>query len=336
MTAFLNQLNRNIVPRWRDFKTTRALGELQDSSSRKSEALGTPAELEELVREWELNRTLSFATDLISGAYVLGQYHIAKEAAEYVLNHKRSSVVARDIARLVLSHGQQPGIITCNPPILQIEGYWRLIHGLRQRLIEEPRNAIVRVDMARAYTILGLPDKAASAMEVALALAPDNRFVLRSATRLFLHMDDADHAHKLLFRSPATRVDPWLLAAEIAVASISGKSSRLIKAGLQMLSSETIPLFHLSELAGTLGTQEFLNGGIKKARKLLFKALIEPTENSLAQAVWVKHQDAGLLLEDRLFETPCSFEARAYKFYTLGEWPEAEIAALDWYYDQLF
>ena len=336
MTAFLKQSNRNIVPRWRDFKTTRILGELLSSTINKSEKQATSPELEVLVHEWKLNKSLSFATDLISGAYVIGQFEMAEDAAKYVLDHSRSSAVARDIARLILA-GEQNAVGSINSsPVSQKEDFWKVIHTLRLRLIEEPYNAIIRVDMARAYTILGLPEKASSAMNVAIALAPDNRFVLRSATRLFLHIGDVGRAHRLLYRSTATRVDPWLLAAEIAVSSIFERSSKLTKAGLQMLSNGMIPPLHLSELAGTLGTLEFLNGGVKKARKLFSKSLIEPTDNSLAQAVWVKQQDTGLALEDRLFDTPCSFEARASKFYALGEWPEAEAAAIDWYNDQLF
>src|SRR5439155_22265534 len=93
------------------------------------------------------------------------------------------------------------------------------IRVLRQRSIAEPRNAFVWVDLALLYTTLGLRDQAARAIRIALALAPEDRFVLRCASRFLVHIGDAERAHHILKRSEATPYDPWLMAAEFAVSS---------------------------------------------------------------------------------------------------------------------
>jgi hypothetical protein len=63
-------------------------------------------------------------------------------------------------------------------------------------------------------------------MMTALQLAPQNRHVLRSAARLFLHVGDPECAHDLVARNDATKNDPWLIAAEIAIAYLLIAPSR--------------------------------------------------------------------------------------------------------------
>ena len=50
-------------------------------------------------------------------------------------------------------------------------------------------NPIVWVELARLYIMHDQVEKAERALLTALHLAPDNRFVLRSATRFFIHTD---------------------------------------------------------------------------------------------------------------------------------------------------
>jgi hypothetical protein len=57
-------------------------------------------------------------------------------------------------------------------------------------------------------------------------LAPNHRFALRSAARFFLHVGKPDDAQTILRRSEATRRDPWLMAAEIAVSTVADRTPR--------------------------------------------------------------------------------------------------------------
>jgi hypothetical protein len=46
--------------------------------------------------------------------------------------------------------------------------------------------------------------------------------------------------------------------------------------------------WHLGELAAAIATREIEGGGDKLGKKLMRTALIDPTENVLAQAEWAK------------------------------------------------
>ena len=64
--------NRRVIPRWRDFKTTLALGELHNS--RDAEPL-SPNDQEAVARriaEFQVDRDIWHAADLLSSAFVVG------------------------------------------------------------------------------------------------------------------------------------------------------------------------------------------------------------------------------------------------------------------------
>src|SRR6185295_6008504 len=97
------------------------------------------------------------------------------------------------------------------------------IKALKQRRIAEPRNAFVWSDLARLYVLVGLRDQAERAMQVALSLAPFDRFIVRSAARFFLHSSNPDRSLQILRRNERTKLDPWLMAAELAFSSVVNK-----------------------------------------------------------------------------------------------------------------
>ena len=79
----------------------------------------------------------------------------------------------------------------------------------RKRLTLEPRNALSWVDLALEHLVQGLPDKSRKSIAVALHLAPENRFVLRSASALFVEIDELDRALYVLEKSSRAKSDPW-------------------------------------------------------------------------------------------------------------------------------
>ena len=100
---------------------------------------------------------------------------------------------------------------------------------MRGELAEYPRNPLLWSDLSRLYTSVNSKDKATRSMQVALSLARNDRFVLRGASRLFLHQGEKEKAHKLLESAETLKADPWILAAEIATASAYNKTSKYIK-----------------------------------------------------------------------------------------------------------
>jgi Flp pilus assembly protein TadD len=157
------------------------------------------------------------------------------------------------------------------------------------------------IDLARSYTLVSEREKARDAMRRAIILAPVNRFTLRSAARLFLHQGDPERAARVLQKNEATAHDPWLLAAEVAVSTILGKSSQFLKLARLMLGAGKYAAWHLNELASALGTVELNEGNRRGARK-----------------------------------RPRTYEARAWERYVAGDWSAALVHAKDWLRDEPF
>src|SRR4051812_36598271 len=91
------------------------------------------------------------------------------------------------------------------------------IRYLRRRLQTSYENPIALIDLARHHLALGSEKSAERAVRAAVSLAPTNRFVLRSASRFFVHKGEPDRALGLLRREGRVKSDPWLLACDIAV-----------------------------------------------------------------------------------------------------------------------
>ena len=137
-------------------------------------------------------------------------------------------------------------------------------------------------------------------------------------------------------RSPHTRHDPWLSAAEIVAAQFSDQTSGLIKTGRGLVTSGRIAPRHISELASAIGTCEFMAGDRKRLRKMLDFALEDPTENTVAQAGWVSRQMSSVEVSPTLLEVPRAFEARAWESVKYGEFDASVALARDWFADEPF
>jgi tetratricopeptide (TPR) repeat protein len=194
------------------------------------------------------------------------------------------------------------------------------IRELKSRLRADPRTALIWADLARGYAALGQRHRADHAMRVALALLPNHRFLLRSAARLSIHLGDPERAHRLLATTPGTPGDPWLVAAEIAVAPLAERQSKMIKHGRKILESNRFHPGSLSELASALATESLTAGNGRDARRLFERSLGDPTENAVAQAAWAARQGARIEIPpDLLNDVEDSFEARAQLYAEAGD-----------------
>lgn len=326
MAAFVLDKNRKVIPRWRQSTLTVGLHELDSLLPRASRRILDPTTLEEKVRDWQANNTVAFAAEVAAAALVLGVPERARDAARFILSSECSPTAAlRHLAQHVLSP-TDPSEEDRGQPSVRI----RLLRAIVR---EDPRNAIRWVDLAREYAILGLLEKSKFAMKVGINLAPDNRFVVRSAARLFVHTGDPAFAHYLLFRTGSAETDPWIMAAEIAVASVAGRQSNLVKPGRKLLNSGSFAPFHVSELAGALATLELESGNRRLARKLFRQALADPTANAVAQARWAQ-KDAALEIGESALSVSRAHEARAWSHHYAGRWEPALYEAKQWFEDE--
>ncbi len=227
MAASNENADRRVVPRWRTFREALKRNELSASTVAKSPGIDGSPFLREKEAHWLANHEIPFAIDLVGAATVLGESEPAKSAAEFILeNSSKTSLSAQHLARNLLGiEDQSEDTFECHTRL-------QIIHGLKTlkaRRLSQTRNAFVWSDLARLYVLLGQIEQAHQAMRVALNLAPTERFVVRSATRFFLHSHEAERALHLLRSNPRTPTDPWLTAAELSVSSVLGKTPRFAR-----------------------------------------------------------------------------------------------------------
>lgn len=342
MNVDAEERNRNVIPRWRDFRTTLALGELNSSSGIEPRTIILEGSLDEQITDWQNNRSLAFATDLVGSGLVIGRSEEIEEAADFILSARSH---ATDLQRRVAKQAKDPNLfaqlshskelITSSSDEL-ISCSQKRVRSHRAQLQNAPRNPIRLVELSREYATLGSIKKALRAMDTAVSLAPANRFVLRSAVRLYVHAKEFDKAHYVLRRAPSLRSDPWLLSAEIAVSMRRDVTSGHVGTAMRQISDDNHAAFDVSELASALATLEMHNANGKLARKLFRQALRNPTENSVAQAEWASRSMQNLSVEVLQYNTPRKFEALGWSQFKHGVWDKALDQGKKWIFDQPF
>jgi tetratricopeptide (TPR) repeat protein len=329
MTAQPFRKKRDVVPRWRPIARVLAAGELSmPNKPAKASNLSFSNELTERLEAWRRNSDVVTAAELVETAIVEGMENEAERAARALiaegspaapLVQKQASMLLR---RLVVHAPEVPGGVN--------------IGNLRQHVYHFPDDAFSWADLALGFVTIGKKDSAQRAMTVALQLAPFDRHILRSAARMYLHLGDPERAHDLLKNNIATKLDPWLVAGEIALSSAADRKPSLLKVGNAMLENGDFQPLHVSELASAIGTVH-LRDGNRKARKLFGRSLLDPTGNSLAQAEWANPHLGGEIVSRRQIEhVPDSGEARALHAYWEGDFDRMLAACEHWMTEEPF
>ena len=336
MAGFSTDEDRKVIPRWRTFDKTLRLGELSSGASPRAHQQVTSDFLSPKIMDWLEHQTVGHAADLVGAALTLGREGEAVEAAKFLLQDDLNvSPWARELAERALGTPEDTEIAP-NLEALEKATLYERVRTLRHLLRTEPRDPMTWVELSRAYAVLGLREQAARCMTVALQLAMNNRFVLRSAGRLWIYLEDPEKAHDLIVRADRTIHDPWLLAAEIAIGSAAGKKPRFIKAARRMLAERRFPPIHISELASAVATLELDSGNVKKSKQLFGRSLEHPTENSIAQAAWASRQNSSIRFEDQHLRLNNAFEAQSWIYYQKSQWEQAVEQCKLWQFDQPF
>lgn len=332
MGIFLAEKVRQMLPRWRGFSTTASLGELDLRKSIPRDLEFDTGEFEQRLAEWKFSNDLITARELVSTALVLNRNQEAVDAAEYLMKHPEAinsstSAIAREILRCGRENGKSECASLAEPEEDEVQNNRIKIRSLKRTLAESPRNSIQWVEISRAYALEGHAEKSKRAMLIALSLSPTNRYVLRSGLRLLVHLGREELAHKIVKSNPLVKVDPWIMAAEMAVAAAANKSPTSIKYLRRALNSSDFSPFDLSEGAAALATQESRAGSRRKAKRLFRQSLEDPTDNTLAQVKWENRDDADLYVNLENYNRLRIFEARALEAYhVLADWQ----SVIDW------
>jgi tetratricopeptide (TPR) repeat protein len=348
MAIILEQKKRNVIPNWRKFEKTLLLGELGNSNAIKN----LDIDISRTLIDWKNNKTIGIAADLLNSAFISNKKNSKEvsEAALFVIkNQILSNYSLTDLAKAIIKDSpftelnfkeEENKIKLYNLDELQESSdpflIFKKIHDTKFLAFNQNRNPIIWVELARLYASVGQEHKALQAMEIALNISPSNRFVLRSATRLFVHFGVSEKALYYLKKSESIKFDPWLISAHIATSTILKRYSPFIKDANKIILSKNFSDFDLTELTSSLGTLEYFNGSLKDTKKLFNLSLKQPNDNSLAQIEWVSNHSKRSLINFELLNYKnviIAHEAYAIDSYERGLWDKALENTINWVLD---
>lgn len=328
---------RELTPRLRDYKTTAALGELNSLSKTTlytSSVISNEVDIK--FKEWQSEKTISFAADLLNSAIIVNDINTAKQASDFILSSKEnvnSSLI--NLAKSILSADTN---VKQDRTMLNNEILRKSISEYKIKLKKYPQNAIGWCELARLYTFIKQYDKAELALKKALILSPNNRFILRTAIGFYTHLNDPEIAKFVLNKSILLPSDPWLIANDIVLSDILDYRSKYIRDGKRHIESNNFSNKNLTELSSALATIELTKGSMKKAKKLYSISLKDPTDNTLAQAMWAKDRSKNIIENEHIekIDIPFDFEAKFYVYRQTGELDKSLIEIDRWINDQTF
>jgi|LSQX01.3.fsa_nt_gb tetratricopeptide (TPR) repeat protein len=328
--AIINSLERRrVIPNWRDFKSTIENGELQCQTNKSYKISNADKLLKEKIDDFLNSPTIGVAADLVSSAYILDLQDdpIVDKAIKVISeNQNISSLSLKDLSEKIRP-SKSTNLTNDDQNLSIVPSDDEYIFLLRKRiaiwknsLSNQPINPIGWVEISRLYSLLGQKIPSERAMRIALALDPNNRFIIRSAVRFFIHYDMAEEAYFYLRRAESLKFDPWLMSTEIATSCILDRRPKFIKESLSLIESKNFSDFSLTELLSSIGTLEFYEGSLKKSKELFRKSLIAPNDNSLAQIEWISKEDRSFQFETQNIKIKNPQEANAIKSFEESNW----------------
>ena len=344
MASFFQLKERRVIPNWRDYERTVLLGELNSSNNTRPEI---NIDISRQIRDWNSENSIGNAADLLTSAYLSKNKDSVElhQASLFVLENKnKSSKPLIDLANEIISPRSRDTLHAIDAmglkDVIEINSQKtlhfiaKIIHGLKNNVRANPHNAIWWVELSRLYSIVGQLDQALKTMNIAVNLAPDNRFVLRSATRLYIHFDQPDLALYNLRKSTRTKFDPWLLSAHIATTSLLDKHQVNANTAKDLVSSKKHSDFDITELTSSLGTLEYTDGSIKNSKKFFDISRKAPNDNSLAQLEWISKKDNRFSIDTLAYKNVLNpYEAYAIEQLENSNWVEAANYSIKWLYD---
>lgn len=328
MSGFDENSERRVLPLWRSSASAAKSSELQPLPNDKVAPDVTrtiPSDLDEVLEDFKKNPTVGVAADAINIAVLSDRRDDARAAAAFILQSKHIPLPLIKLARGITGEIQE---VRSELDLTQKSR--PNIKRLRHLLKIDPRSSVLLVDLAREYASVGKLESANRSIHTALAYGGKDRWISRMAARFYVHSGKKDMAHHLILNHPLVRSDPWMLAAEIAIAQANGKDSIHWKRAKNLLEG-SLPPGHLSELACAVGTLEMISGTNRRARKYFAQALIKPTENALAQLKWAeRHLKANLATDQQLEQSQNAFEANFWASYYRADLINAQEFASRW------
>ena len=232
---------RRILPRWRSSNKASSSADFAALRPATKQTFFVSSDLQLASIDFKSNPSLGTAAEMLSSSLLGGKKEHASEAIQFILAHENEapSTLIR-LARSVANAGKVliPEVAT------EVEQ----VRNTKRLLKLHPDNPMLWSDLARHFASHGDRQRANRCMKVALQLAPNHRWMLRTASRFLVHQDDPVAAHKLLANHPRTRHDPWLIAAELASAQVAERPPKFWRQANDILRFNSVTPLHMSEL----------------------------------------------------------------------------------------
>lgn len=306
-----------VIPRWLSLPGSIGSGELSAMGAPRFQLdASTMQRLAEHYADFKKSPNVHHASELMGDAILLDDQNLASTLANYVLEHGGIAEPSVVLARRVL---QKPNEASA-PISVQHE-----IARNKRKLTQYPRDPLVWMESARLYTIKGQLDKARRAVLVALAMAPCDRYIVRSAARFFIHAGELDSAwHHVSIAARATQ-DPWVRATLVSLAVLLERDApKDIRSVPRQLNSDGI--FHYSELIESVGMLHLLSGQASQAKKSFKRAWLNPSDNVIAHGEWIIRDRFPKIRGAEHVEFERSLQAMTWRSYS-----ELDLGrALEW------
>ena len=281
---------RRLIPKWRSISAT--LSKSESTSIDRNDVklfLGDEEDLNKAIALWRDSKSPGFLGEVLSFSVHENLTTKIREVANEAI---KSNVAATPVQRRFMQDFSQGLIGDYSSQLLNessiSQGYPYQAHvsKLRSLLRAAPENVFALLDYAQFQAAAGKIISAERAIITARELAPNNRIVLRTAARFYVHARNPEFAHNLIKLHSRTPGDPWLMASEISLANtINAKPYFLSKGKRFILDQRNISPAHMTELAGSIAIEEINSGSLKLAREHQRKALLAPNDNVIAQAI---------------------------------------------------
>lgn len=312
--------DRDVLPAWMTSNSVVGMPELNSTRKNKTH-INIERSAPDILKEFHTTQTIGIATELLNVAIIENDQKNAYIAADFL---KNKQLLSPSLIKLL---NKPWGIQTPEQPTPNEHPITRLKRELRF----SNNNPLAWADLSREYAIFGEQERSIKAMLAALHYANDHRWITRIGARVFVHFNEPDRAHYTLLKNTNIKSDPWLIATEMAVSRKANKQSKLLQIGKKFLESN-IPPIHVSELASSFATLELLSGAEKKAKSLFKQSLLDPNQNSLAQAKWAERNSRlKKLVKVPLDSHVIAYEAQYWEAYSKQDILLAIGFAKAWY-----
>ena len=326
--------NRQLVPRLLSFETSNVLS--LNTISSKNNDINT-FELNnyyKLRTEWKIEKNIILATQIILYEIIHDSLFISNELIFY-LNGKRNNLnsIEKEILNIAIHKSDNKELL---PPTNDSNDIKDIIRNLKISNNINPLNPLQWCNLGYYYTKIGLKEKAKKAFLISIGLNNNNRHIVRSVSRFFLHIGDIEFGHYLLTNSSQIKNDPNIISAEIAFSELIGKKSKFIDNGIIIKNDNNISIFEKNELLAQIATLEFSHGKNKKGKQLLHECLENPNENSLAQVAFLEKKHIIEPIAERKTTVSFQYEALARHYFNNANYDEAYNYSKLWYNFQPF